>query len=179
MNAVDFLKKAQELMEERAKQYDSPNGERSMGKTVSAFNSITGKYLTEAEGWLLLQILKDVRQWQKPSYHADSAEDCVAYVALKSEALLKDSMDKPLTNKQKVDLLNTIMKPKASEQVFPDPPTRDITDLEKKFIRDLAEGNIKPGQIKAGGAWMLDREAAARAAIAEVQEPKTWLDCDD
>lgn len=92
---------------------------------------------------------------------------------------LEKSVPKPLTNKQKVDLLNTIMKPKASEQVFPDPPTRDITDLEKKFIRDLAEGNIKPGQIKAGGAWMLDREAAARATIAEVQEPKTWLDCND
>jgi len=32
--------------------------------------------------------LKDVRQWQNPNkYHADSAEDCVSYAALKAEAL--------------------------------------------------------------------------------------------
>ena len=75
-------------------------------------------------------------------------EDCkkaIWYINRHIESLSK-SVPKPLTNKQKVDLLNTIMK---------------------------------PGQVKAGGAWMLDREAAARAAIAEVQEPKTWLDCDD
>lgn len=178
MKAIDFLNKAKSLMEERAKNYDAPSGERSMANTVIAFNAITGKSLSEAEGWLLLQLLKDVRQWQKSQYHADSAEDCVAYAALKAEAL-NNNIPKPLTNKQKVDLLNTIMKPKASEQVFPDPPIRELTDLEKKFTRDLAEGNFKPGTIKAGGAWMLDREAAARAAIAEVQEPKTWLDCND
>lgn len=85
--AVDFLNKAADLMTERGKQYDQPEGERSMGKAVAAFNVITGQSISEAEGWLLLQILKDVRQWQCPSYHADSAEDCVAYAALKAEAL--------------------------------------------------------------------------------------------
>lgn len=84
--AVDFLNKAAQIMQERGKQYDKPEGERSMGKCVDAFNIITGRNLTEAEGWLLLQILKDVRQWQRPGYHQDSAEDCVAYAALKAEA---------------------------------------------------------------------------------------------
>jgi uncharacterized membrane protein len=88
MKAHEFLGKAQALMLERGKQYDKPEGERSMGTAVTAFNTITGQSLTEAEGWLLLQVLKDVRQWQNPaSYHADSAEDCVAYAALKAEAL--------------------------------------------------------------------------------------------
>jgi hypothetical protein len=88
MKAHEFLGKAQALMLERGKQYDKPEGERSMGTAVSAFNTITGRSLTEAEGWLLLQVLKDVRQWQNPDkYHADSAEDCVAYAALKAEAL--------------------------------------------------------------------------------------------
>lgn len=88
MKAHEFLGKAQALMLERGKQYDKPEGERSMVTAVSAFNTITGQSLTEAEGWLLLQVLKDVRQWQNPaSYHADSAEDCVAYAALKAEAL--------------------------------------------------------------------------------------------
>lgn len=85
-SATDFLHRAASIMEERGKQYDQPEGERSMGKCVSAFNTITGKNLTEAEGWLLLQILKDVRQWLRPGYHADSAEDCIAYAALKAEA---------------------------------------------------------------------------------------------
>lgn len=88
MKAVDFLNKAAAIMEERGKQYDKPEGERSMGRAVEAFNVITRRDLTEAEGWLLLQVLKDVRQWQNPEkYHADSAEDSVAYSALKAEAL--------------------------------------------------------------------------------------------
>lgn len=88
--ATSFLKRAIELQEERGKDYDSPEGERSMGKAVEAFNAITGKTLSEAEGWLLLQVLKDVRQWSvKGRYHRDSAEDCVSYAALKAEALSK------------------------------------------------------------------------------------------
>lgn len=48
----------------------------------------TGRDLTEAEGWLLLQVLKDVRQWQNPDkFHEDSALDGVAYSSLKAEAL--------------------------------------------------------------------------------------------
>lgn len=86
-SAADYLGKAQALMIERGKQYDKPEGERSMGKAVMAFNAITGRNIRESEGWLLLQILKDVRQRQSPAFHADSAEDCVAYAALKAEAL--------------------------------------------------------------------------------------------
>lgn len=86
-SAADYLGKAKALMIERGKQYDKPEGERSMGKAVMAFNAITGRNIRESEGWLLLQILKDVRQWQNPAFHADSAEDCVAYAALKAEAL--------------------------------------------------------------------------------------------
>lgn len=94
MKAQDFLRKGADLLEERGKQYDQPGGERSMGKAVSAFNTITGRSLTEAEGWLLLQVLKDVRQWQNPDvYHADSAEDCVSYAALKAEALASATVE--------------------------------------------------------------------------------------
>lgn len=86
VKAPDLLKKASNIMEERGKQYDSPEGERSMGKCIAAFNAITGHSLTEPEGWLLLQVLKDVRLFQKKGYHQDSAEDCIAYAALKAEA---------------------------------------------------------------------------------------------
>lgn len=86
--ATEFLSKALSLLEERGKDYDQPEGERSMGKTVVAFNAITGNNLKESDGWLILQLLKDVRQNQnRDSYHADSAEDCISYAALKAEAL--------------------------------------------------------------------------------------------
>ncbi len=88
MKATEFLQAAMDTQAERGKEYDQPGGERSMGRTVQAFNTITGRDLTEAEGWLLLQVLKDVRQWQNPGrYHYDSALDGVAYSALKAEAL--------------------------------------------------------------------------------------------
>ncbi len=86
-----FLHRAADIMDERGKQYDKPEGERSMGKCVAAFNIVTGQNLTEAEGWLLLQILKDVRQWQRPGFHQDSADDCIAYAALKAEAKQKEA----------------------------------------------------------------------------------------
>jgi hypothetical protein len=86
-DAPAFLSEAIKVMQQRGKQYDSNEQERSMGKTVEAFNIITGKQLTESEGWLLLQLLKDVRQWSKPEYHEDSALDCIAYSALKAESL--------------------------------------------------------------------------------------------
>lgn len=89
MKADEFLTQSAETLIERGKQYDKPEGERSMDKTVHAFNTITGHNLTEADGWLFMQILKDVRQWQTTKYHHDSALDCVAYSALKAEALSK------------------------------------------------------------------------------------------
>lgn len=85
--APEFLESSARIMDERAKAYDQEDGERSMGKAVAAFNIITGQSISESEGWLLLQILKDVRQWATPAYHQDSAEDCVSYAALKAEAL--------------------------------------------------------------------------------------------
>lgn len=88
--APEFLEVAAKHMSNRAATYDKPEGERSMGKTVEAFNVITGHSLTEAQGWLLQQILKDVRLFQRAGFHQDSAEDCVAYAALKAEAKAKE-----------------------------------------------------------------------------------------
>lgn len=89
--AGDIADAALQHVRDRAVTYDQANGERSAGKTATAFNAITGKDLTEADVWLLLQLLKDVRQWSKEAYHQDSAEDCIAYAALKAEALEQES----------------------------------------------------------------------------------------
>ena len=94
--APDYLRRAAEIMDERGRQYDSPKGERSMGRCVAAFNALTGRDLTEADGWLLLQLLKDARQWSGSGFHRDSAEDCTAYSALKAEALERASTDERL-----------------------------------------------------------------------------------
>lgn len=77
-------------MAERGKQYDAREGERSMARTVEAFNAITGHRLTEADGFLLLQVLKDVRDRQRDEPHRDSLLDGVAYAALKAEARLRE-----------------------------------------------------------------------------------------
>jgi hypothetical protein len=89
--ATDVLAGAHQLMAARGAQYDKPEGERSMGRAVAALNTILGRpALTESEGWLLLQILKDVRDRQRAP-HLDSLVDCAAYAALKAEARLQEA----------------------------------------------------------------------------------------
>jgi len=84
--AAEMLGRAAALLHERGQSYDKPQGERSMARTVSAFNAITGRDLTEAEGWLFMQQLKQVRLFTRSGYHADSAEVNIAYAALMAEA---------------------------------------------------------------------------------------------
>ena len=87
--APELLGRAALHMHERSSTYDKPEGERSMGRAVAAFNAITGHKLTESEGWLLLQVLKDVRNFSREKPHQDSLEDCIAYSALKAEAEMR------------------------------------------------------------------------------------------
>ena len=87
MTAVDLLLRASDLMAERRKQYDKPEGERSMAGVMQAFNAITGRDLTEQDGWLIMLLLKMKRQWQNPNKaHRDSLEDAIAYAALLGES---------------------------------------------------------------------------------------------
>ena len=86
--AQDLLHRASSLMDERGQQYDQRSGERSMQATVTAFNAITGYGLTEADGFLLMAILKMVRDQQRETPHRDSIEDLVAYASLYGEARL-------------------------------------------------------------------------------------------
>jgi len=84
--AAELLGRAAALMHERGQTYDEPEGERSMGKIVTAFNGVTGRDLTESEGWMFMQQVKLVRLFTRSDYHADSAEDNIAYAALLAEA---------------------------------------------------------------------------------------------
>lgn len=92
MKANDFLGKASYHMRDRAATYDKPDGERSMGRTVAAFNAITGHQLTEEQGWLFMGLLKMARS-QQGGYKADNYEDEAAYAALRGECAYRDRHD--------------------------------------------------------------------------------------
>ena len=85
-DAITFLHEAAEVMKERGREYDAEK-ERSMSAAVAAFNAITGRALTEAEGRGFMLLLKLVRQRNAKFRHRDSALDAVAYAALMAESL--------------------------------------------------------------------------------------------
>lgn len=84
VSAVETLRRAADLIEQRGKQRDSDTGERSMARTVGAFNAIYGTSLTETQGWHFMELLKMARSSQG-AYVADDFDDKVAYAALAAE----------------------------------------------------------------------------------------------
>ena len=82
--APQFLEAAANHMRNRAKQRDSQGGERSMAKTVAAFNTIYGQQLTEEQGWQFMVLLKMTRS-AHGIYVQDDYEDGAAYFALAGE----------------------------------------------------------------------------------------------
>lgn len=82
--AHKFLEDANKVMKQRAQLRDKPEGERSMETIVKAFNALTGKTLTEAEGWEFMILLKMVRGRQG-SFNEDDYTDMAAYSGLLGE----------------------------------------------------------------------------------------------
>jgi hypothetical protein len=93
-SAQSFLTAAGQVMAERGRQYDLPGGERSMARTVQAFNAITRRELSASDGWLLMLLLKQARLFQCPGLHYDSAMDAVAYASLLAEARAQEGAPK-------------------------------------------------------------------------------------
>lgn len=155
MNATDILNKAARHMTDRAATYDKPEGERSMGRAVEAFNAITGRDLSEAEGWLLLQVLKSVRLFTRPGYHADSAEDGVAYAALVAEAKSVEAIDHAMrVASQAADLLV------------------ECRDAAEKFIAGAGStgipADLEPAVIESSGPmWIEWRGESEVPPVAE------------
>ena len=87
MTPQQATERAMATITQRGKDYDKQEGERSMAATVAAFNAIVGSGLKESDGWLFMLLLKQVRQYQKPEFHEDSAIDSIAYSALLAESL--------------------------------------------------------------------------------------------
>ena len=83
MYAEDFGKKAIAAIGNRAAERDR-GAERSMARTVQTFNSLTGKNLTEREGWVFMVLLKLARA-EAGNFREDDYIDCAAYAMLAGE----------------------------------------------------------------------------------------------
>lgn len=84
MRAPDILTRAADEMRARGKQRDTPEGERSMARTVASFNALTGLSLTEAQGWVFMCCLKLARGTSNSTV-LDDTVDLAAYAALWGE----------------------------------------------------------------------------------------------
>ena len=83
--ANHFLEAAKGHLGARATTYDRPTGERSMERTVKVFAALTDIQLTEEQGWIFMEALKQVRSLQG-KFKADNYEDLAGYAALRGEA---------------------------------------------------------------------------------------------
>lgn len=82
--APEILESAAMHIAERGKTRDIPGGERSMRRTVEAFNALCGHMLTERDGWMFMAILKASRA-STGAVNLDDYEDGAAYFALAGE----------------------------------------------------------------------------------------------
>ena len=87
--ANHFLEAAKRHLGARAVTYDKPTGERSMERTVKAFAALTDIQLTEEQGWLFMEVLKQVRSLQG-KFKADNYEDLAGYAALRGETAARN-----------------------------------------------------------------------------------------
>ena len=85
LTANHFLEAAKGHLGARAATYDKPTGERSMERTIKVFAALTDIQLTEEQGWLFMEALKQVRSLQG-KFKADNYEDLAGYAALRGEA---------------------------------------------------------------------------------------------
>ena len=85
ITAHDVLIGAAQDIAQRAALRDQATGERSMARTVAAFNVMFGHAVTEAQGWQFMELLK-MSRGAAGNYHADDHADRTAYAALGAEA---------------------------------------------------------------------------------------------
>lgn len=83
-DAASILQQAKDCLVNRAVERDKEQ-ERSMKSCVEAFNALTGKSLTETEGWIFMVVLKLARS-QGGSFKTDDYVDMAAYAALAGES---------------------------------------------------------------------------------------------
>jgi hypothetical protein len=83
MTAARILRTSADTIEARGRLRDNGQ-ERSMARTVKAFNAITGLALTETQGWVFMAVLKLARE--SGGHDPDNFVDGAAYMALAGES---------------------------------------------------------------------------------------------
>jgi hypothetical protein len=83
MTAQSILRTAADTIDARGALRDTGQ-ERSMARTVKAFNAITGLSLTETQGWVFMAVLKLSRE--SSGHDPDNFIDGAAYMALAGES---------------------------------------------------------------------------------------------
>lgn len=82
--ADEILAAGAKHLADRAATRDQPEGERSMARTVAAFNAMYGKGMTVEQGWQFMVLLKMARS-AAGAFNLDDYEDGAAYFALAAE----------------------------------------------------------------------------------------------
>lgn len=82
-SAVEILTEGANCIGDRASERDTES-ERSMARTVKAFNAMFNKDLTETEGWQFMELLKMSRS-VGGKFREDDFVDGAAYEALAGE----------------------------------------------------------------------------------------------
>ena len=175
MKAPDILKKSAQHMLDRAATYDKPEGERSMAKTVQAFNAITGRDITTAEGWLMLAVLKQVRAFQNPGKpHVDSLEDGPAYLALMAEEMLSGGVSESEAPAPK-DTAPPVDRPElAVGQVWKDRQGREVTIVSSKNEGDWPfRGDNEETYNRDGVVWT--GANSSRDLIELIRDENRWI----
>ena len=201
-SAEGLLEDGLKVLSERGKQYDSAGkSERSMEKIVAAFKIITGKDLTEAEGWMFMAVLKQVRSFQRPGFHADSAQDFVCYSALYGEAKAKEGgpQGEVLTKQASI-------KPLTSVAEMAKNSTSDVNSFWQQAVSEEARNELrckaydeylqtaKDLQVRCASSWhdmhpleqrawlanVLNQDVPSKLPIIDpttrVKDPRTGLD---
>jgi len=84
MKAHEFLESGIQAIKDRAS-FRDVDAERSMGRTVKAFNAIYDTNLTEEQGWMFMVMLKAARS-RGGKFNSDDYVDGAAYFGLAGEA---------------------------------------------------------------------------------------------
>lgn len=166
--AADILRKGAQHIEDRAAMRDQPQGERSMARTVGAFNALTGHTLTERDGWLFMVALKMARACTTPTGHHDDYEDLAAYAALAGE-----SVAMPCPGPQAVPDAPGIA---GSTDTWTHPSCPFPIPKVYRYAAQDADGEwwaytIKP--IVAGVGW---RPGGGHERLGAAQRNPNWLD---
>ena len=82
--AQDILISGAMAIKDRSSVRDDDCG-KSMSRTVGFFDSLTGKEMTEREGWIFMACVKLSRS-QQGEFHEDDYIDAAAYIALAGAA---------------------------------------------------------------------------------------------